>query len=71
MVIRLSVKRRKNCGNESMKCTLVANRATEILDPEEGVKLVGERLDRLVKGGMKLLQRRPPLVQVVKMPPTR
>jgi hypothetical protein len=71
MVIRLSVKRRKNCGNVYMECTLVASRATRILDPEEGVKLVGERLDRLAKDGMKLLQRRPPLVQVVKMPPTR
>ena len=41
---------KKKCGKEFMECTLVASRAKEILDPEEGVKLVGERLGRLVKG---------------------
>ena len=55
MVIRLSVERRKNCGNVYMECTLVASQSNEILDPKERVKLIGERLDRLAKDGMMFL----------------
>ena len=48
----------------------LASHPVPLLDREEGVKLVGERLDRVAQGGVKLLPLRQPPTQVAKMPPT-
>nr|XP_011461842.1 PREDICTED: uncharacterized protein LOC101308072 [Fragaria vesca subsp. vesca] len=70
MVTKLPVKRRKIYGIVYGKCMKLASHPVPLLDREEGVKLVGERLGRVAQGGVKLLPKRRPLTQVVKMPPT-
>ncbi|KAL6207652.1 hypothetical protein ACLB2K_018607 [Fragaria x ananassa] len=64
-VTKQLVKRRKNYWIVYGKCMKFASHPVPLLDREEDVKLVGERLDRVAQGGVKLLPKRRPLTQVV------